>query len=69
MKVTEQVEVVRERLVPVSRELTYSQPWPDVTVETWRDVAVLSIHYRDRWQSCEIRMEQIRNLGAESDRQ
>ena len=65
----ETVEVIRERLVPVDPQLTRAQPWPDMDVKVWRDVAVLGIHYRDRWQSCEIRMEQIRNLGAESDRQ
>ena len=67
--VTEQVEVVRERLVPVDSSLTYSQSWPEIEVQTWRDIAVLSIHYRDRWQSCSTRMAEIRKLGAESDSQ
>ena len=65
---TQTVEVVKERLVPVDPELTRKQPWPNMEIKVWRDVAVLGIHFRDRWQSCEIRMEKIRNLGAESDR-
>jgi len=64
---TETVEVIRERLVPIDPNLTYAQPWPDLEVITWRDIAVLSIHYRDRWQSCEIRMEKIRQAGELDD--
>ena len=56
----EPIEV--ERLVPVDPDLTYAQEHPDRPLVTWLDALVLSIEYRHRWESCEIRMGEIRGL-------
>ena len=62
---TETVFVEVERLVPVSPELTYAQEPPTRPLVLWIDSLALMIEYRHRWESCEIRMEEIRGLGGE----
>lgn len=52
-----------ERLVPVDPALTYAQEPPELEPVTWLDALVLGIHYRHRFESCEIRMEEIRGLA------
>ena len=59
----ETVFVEVERLVPIDPELTRAQEAPDMEVETWLDAAVIGIHFRHLWESCETRMEIIRSLG------
>ena len=59
---TETVTVEVERLVPVTPELTYAQEPPTRPLEIWIDALVLMIEYRHRWESCEMRMEEIRGL-------
>jgi len=63
--VTETVEVpvIQERLVPIDPELTRAQTAPDLVPRIWMDAAVIAIHYRHRWESCEARMMEIRKLG------
>lgn len=67
--VTETVEVpiIVERLVPIDPALTRPQAPPDVEPQIWIDAAVIAIHYRHRWESCEARMHEIRQLGARHD--
>lgn len=62
---TKTVTVEVERIVPVDPALTYAQDAPDLDPQTWLDAVVLGIHYRHRWESCEIRMEAIRGLADE----
>jgi len=62
---TETVEVVVDRIVPVDPQLTRALPPPDRKLVTWLDALVMSIEYRHRWESCEIRMGEIRSLGDE----
>ena len=64
---TETVEVEVERIVPVDPALTYAQEHPDRPLVTWLDALVLSIEYRHRFESCEIRMGEIRGLVDELD--
>lgn len=56
------IEVPVERLVPIDKELTKPLDAPETTVETWVDVAVIGLEYKERWLSCEQRMKIIREL-------
>jgi len=56
------VEVPVERLVPIDKELTKPLEPPETEVKTWLDVAVIGLEYKERWLSCEQRMEIIREL-------
>ena len=60
---TETVEV--ERIVAVDPELTRPTPPPDRELVLWIDAIVLMIEYRHRWESCEVRLSEIRGLGSE----
>lgn len=62
---TRTVYIEVERLVPIDPALTYAQEPPDRPLEIWLDALVLMIEYRHRWDSCEIRMDEIRRLGNE----
>ena len=59
------VEVEIERIVPVDPALTRALPAPARELVTWLDALVLMIEYRHRWESCEVRMEEIRGLTNE----
>ena len=59
------VYVDRYSLVPVDPELTRAQEPPDRELVTWLDALLLSIEYRHRWESCEVRLSEIRGLGSE----
>ena len=59
---TETVTVEIERIVPVDPALTYAHEHPDRPLVTWLDALVLAIEYRHRFESCEIRMKEIRGL-------
>ena len=59
------VTVEVERLVPVDPELTRPQEPPIMDVVTWLDAVVLGIHYRHRWEACEVRLAEIRRLGRD----
>ena len=59
------VYVDRERIVPVDPALTRALPAPARELVTWLDALVLMIEYRHRWESCEVRMEEIRGLTNE----
>ena len=56
------VEVEIERIVPVDPALTRAQAHPDRPLVTWLDALVLMIEYRHRFESCEVRMGEIRGL-------
>ena len=58
----ETTEVEVERLVPVDPALT--RPMEPVTfvAVTWLDAAILAIHWRQRAESCDDRMGEIRGL-------
>ena len=56
------VPIEVERLVPVPGALTRALDPPDLDVRTWGDCPVLVIHYRHRWESCETRMREIRDI-------
>lgn len=56
------IEVPVETLVPIDEELTKPLDAPTTEVETWVDVAVIGLEYKERWLSCEQRMEIIREL-------
>lgn len=56
------IEIPVERLVPIDRGLTKPLDAPTTEVKTWLDVAVLGLEYKERWLSCEQRMEIIREL-------
>jgi hypothetical protein len=60
---TNEVEVIKERLVPVDERLTQDIPPPDIVPKTWRDVAIIAIHYRQRYEAFRERMAEIRGLG------
>lgn len=60
---TETVEVEVERIVAVDPELTRPTPPPDRELVLWIDAIVLMIEYRHRWESCEIRLSEIRGLA------
>ena len=57
------VYVDRERIVPVDPALTRAQAHPDRPLVTWLDALVLLIEYRHRFESCEVRMGEIRGLA------
>lgn len=59
----ETVTVERDRLIPIDPELTRAQEPPDMAVETWLDAVILGIHYRHRWEACEVRMQAIREAN------
>ena len=60
---TETVEVVKEVIVPVDERLTRPIAPPDMEPVTWLDGVILGVQYRQKWQSCEARMAEIRSLG------
>lgn len=62
---TKTVTVEVERLVPVDPGLTYAQEPPTRPLVLWIDALALMIEYRHRFESCELRMEEIRGLGSE----
>ena len=57
------VEVEIDRIVPVDPALTRAQSHPDRPLVTWLDALVLMIEYRHRFESCEVRMGEIRGLA------
>lgn len=62
---TETVTVIEERIVPVDPGLTYAQEPPTRPLMLWVDALALMIEYRHRFESCEVRMKEIRELGNE----
>jgi hypothetical protein len=59
---TEYIEVPVEVPIPLDPELTRDVPPPDFDVQTWRDVAILAIHYRQRYEALRERMNVIRGI-------
>ena len=57
---TRTVEVPVEVPVQIDERLTRDIPPPDLVPETWRDLAVLVIHYRKRYEAYRERMSAIR---------
>ena len=48
--------------MPIDKELTKPLEPPKTEVNTWLDVAVIGLEYKERWLSCEKRMKVIREL-------
>lgn len=59
---TEYIEVPVEVPIPLDPALTRDVPPPELDVQTWRDVAVLVIHYRQRYEALRERMNAIREI-------
>ena len=55
----------RDRIVPVPDELTEPQRPPELVPVTWLDGVVLGIHYRHKWEACEVRMSAIRETHGQ----
>ena len=64
---TRTVEVPVEVPVQIDERLTADIPPPDFEPQTWRDIAILVIHYRQRYQSYRERMAAIRE-GRDDER-
>lgn len=59
---TTEVPVIVERLIPIDPELTVC-PCKTREPEIWLDAAVIAIEYRQCFESCRARMNEIRKLG------
>lgn len=53
--------------IPIDERLTRDVTPPTLEPVTWRDLAVLTIHYRQKYEALRERMRIIRETGGSGD--